>query len=101
MILHQKQGARAVFAVFGAAVLMALAGCGGGPEAPEIPQFPAYAPTQPFLEMQAKVRQRAREIEERQELEIRLNLIKGQNKFYRAWAPIYERVKAAQRKPRQ
>lgn len=91
----QRQAARPLVA----ALLLLLAGCTQAPTARKLPEFPVYAPTAPFLEMQQRLKERGEAITRRNELEVRLNIINGQNKFYRDWAPLYARVRAGSRKP--
>ena len=76
-----------------------LPGCGSEPQKPEVPQFPVYEPAARFLALQDRVREWARDIEEKRETEVVLNIIKGRNKYYRAWKPIYDRIEDHKRNP--
>ena len=79
-------------------IVFLVVGCGTDAPKKSGPKFnfPEYPPTKPFLLRQEQVRKRAAEIKRRNEIEIRLNIIKGRDKFYRAWAPLYYRALFAQ-----
>ena len=78
-----------------------LTSCASKPEKPEVPEFPEYQPTKKFLLMQQRVKEWAEDIEAKREREVVLHIIKGRNKFYRAWKPIYDRIEDHQRNPNQ
>jgi len=95
------RGLRAKIIGMAGVLTLLLPGCGSEPQKPEIPQFPTYKPTAKFLARQDKVKEWAQEIEEKREKEVVLNIIKGRNKFYRAWKPIYDRIEDHKRNPNQ
>jgi len=99
----QKSTPKNHWVLFGVFVWMliltgVLAGCSSEPKPPEIPTFPEYEPTKKFLILQDRVREWAEEIEYKKEVEVVQNIIKGRNKTYRAWKPIYDRIEDHERR---